>query len=152
MSYFGPVIVNGRSLFPAGSLSQPGISFQSAPNTGLRLLGAYVQTVSGGAPIIETGPLGTFMTSTGIMAWASGADPNGGADTYLQRIAANRLGLFDGSTTAGDLRVGRIEFAPAASTFAQTATITNGPRAANPVNWAEVTYNNGASTGRIPIW
>lgn len=46
----------------------------------------------------------------------------------------------------------RLDFGQTASTFAQTATITNGPRAANPVAWVEVSYNAGASTGRIPIW
>ena len=48
--------------------------------------------------------------------------------------------------------IGQVDFPGTASTFAQTATITNGPRAANPVNWVKVKYNSGASSGRMPIW
>lgn len=46
----------------------------------------------------------------------------------------------------------KLDFGQTVSTFAQTATMTNGPRAANPVTWVEVSYNGGASTGRMPIW
>ncbi len=37
------------------------------------------------------------------------------------------------------------------STFAQAATLLNGPRAANPVTWVKVGYSTG-STGRMPVW
>lgn len=46
----------------------------------------------------------------------------------------------------------KLDFGQTASTFGSIATITNGPRAANPVAWVEVSYNAGGSTGRIPIW
>ena len=100
---------------------------------------------------VPVNPYTNSMTVTNALAGGTvGIGTN--ADTIFQRIAANRAGLYDGSTTAGTLRLGILEFSAAASTFSQSATITNGPRAANPVSWHEVTYNNGASTGRIAIW
>lgn len=59
------------------------------------------------------------------------------------------------STPVGSLflaATAKLDFGQTASTFAQTATLTNGPRAANPVTWVEVSFNGGGSTGRIPIW
>jgi hypothetical protein len=57
---------------------------------------------------------------------------------FVTREAPNTIKIFDNSTNASTVLLGSIDFRQAASTFAQTATITNGPRAANPQAWLEV--------------
>lgn len=54
-----------------------------------------------------------------------------------------------GSTYANVL-VQDVDFRQPGSTFGSIATMTNGPRAANPVAWVEVKV--AGSTGRVPVW
>lgn len=74
----------------------------------------------------------------------------GSSGTLRNLIIGSSLGITVLNSSRTNV-IGKLDFTVAASTFAQTATITNGPRAANPVNWVEVSYNGG-TTGRIPIW
>ena len=74
----------------------------------------------------------------------------GSSGTLRDLIIGSSIGLTVLNSSRVNV-IGKLDFTVAASTFAQTATMTNGPRAANPVNWVEVSYNGG-TTGRIPIW
>ena len=74
----------------------------------------------------------------------------GSSGTLRDLIIGSSIGLTVMNSSRVNV-IGKLDFTVAASTFAQTATMTNGPRAANPVNWVEVSYNGG-TTGRIPIW
>lgn len=76
---------------------------------------------------------------------------SGGARSYVESGADGSVDIKknDGSTYA-TLQALTIDYRQAASTFASIATMTNGPRAANPVAWLEVQVNG--SSGRIPVW
>jgi hypothetical protein len=161
MSFFGWVIRNGQLSFSGnpvafadGTASAPSITFASDQTKGFVKTATGIGVAGFGGLSVELvgGSAGTIgLSSAASIGWESGTIGTA-QDTIIKRIGPNRLQLFDGSTTAGTIRLGVPEFSQAASTFAQTATITNGPRAANPVTWLEVSYANGASTGRIPIW
>jgi len=70
---------------------------------------------------------------------------------HVTPLSSSTFDIGSSALTIRDIHVGRfVNFQPAASTFAQTATITNGPRAANPIAWVEVQVNG--SSGRIPVW
>jgi hypothetical protein len=154
LAFGGPITAGGSVSVPIGSTSAPGL-IVGGGKSGISAAanGQSLQMVANG--IVEE-----FITAGEVrhasdvdLSWSSSTSAVGAAsDTFFRRIGANRLSVYDGSTTAGTIRLGIPEFSQAASTFAQTATITNGPRAANPVHWLEVTFNNGASSGRIPIW
>ena len=159
MAQFG-VRVNGSPRWvgsnvqlPAGTLTAPGVS---VGRPGLGFYQPSANTIAFANDAATNNPPISFSQGIGLssgsqLVWtATNSTANG--QTVIQQIAANRLQIFDGTTTAGTIRQGIPEFSQTASTFAQTATITNGPRAANPVTWLEVTFNNGASSGRIPIW
>lgn len=78
------------------------------------------------------------------LSWNGRTQLQSTADGFVKALESN-------GSSAATVIAKAFAFTPAASTFAQTATITNGPRAANPVAWARVLYNE-TSSGRIPIW
>ena len=150
MAYFGMVRVNGRAAvqFSAGTITSPSVAvgqsnvgwYQgAADDMHAAITGTDIVRISAVGPIVNSG-LGLFWGSAGV--WS--------ADTAINREAANTVKFYDGSTNASTVLLGSVDFRQTASTFAQTATITNGPRAANPVAWVEVKV--AGSTGRVPVW
>lgn len=109
---------------------------------------------------VEKGSAGTARSLRVQAAGAGGAVifATNGTDNWavvsggeLQPQSSGTYDIGDSTNAIRDLHINRyVNFTPAASTFAQTATITNGPRAANPVAWVEVKV--AGSTGRIPVW
>ena len=158
MGFFGVVRVNGvprftskQVLFPDGTAALPGVAFTSQPGIGLQLFDAAGFSVNTlGVQRMYFGA-GISMDSDLSLRWTNSAtNPNTTTDLSVVREAANTVKFFDGSTNASTVLLGSIDIRQTASTFAQTATITNGPRAANPVAWIEVKVSG--STGRIPVW
>lgn len=152
----GQLQLGGGLLVVSGSTSVAAISFTDVtkpagiyePSSG------HVGLVNNGVNTASFAQGEMRMAAATVLSWNNNVNASAAApDTQIQRIAANRIGIIGAdSTTAGTIRAGTFEFSAAASTFAQTATITNGPRAANPVSWVRVTFNNGGSSGRVPIW
>jgi hypothetical protein len=162
MSFFGPVIRNGQMTFSGtvnvtgsllsgdGTATQNGIGFAADPGTGfLRSGGGVTIYNSQGGNSIAFGNAGILtLSSAGSIQF--GSVGLGTADLSIIRQAPNTVKFFDGSTNGSTVLLGAVDFRQSNSTFAQTATITNGPRAANPVTWVEVKV--GGSSGRIPVW
>jgi len=126
MSLFG-VRVNGVPKYTGGAASFNGVTFQTNGNvTGwLDLIGQNVAT--------------------------GGIYPNGNGLTFIQSTADGSISFYDHAlSTFATAQLKSVNFVIPASTFAQTATITNGPRAANPVAWVEVFV--AGSSGRVPVW
>lgn len=94
-----------------------------------------VGDVTGGANL--TAAAGGFVAFSGRTIMGSASD----GKVSFQNNAAS---------TYADILVKDVDFRQPASTFAQVATMTNGPRAANPVAWVEVMV--AGSTGRMPVW
>jgi hypothetical protein len=152
MGLFG-VRVNGaaRILLTNGTATQPSLSFGAEPTLGLQRTSAETLAITDNGTRLF-GFLTTALNLRGAadLVWTNGDAISGTGDTFLHREAANTVKFFDGSTTASTVLVGSVDFRQANSTFAATATMTNGPRAANPIAWLEVKVSG--STGRIPVW
>lgn len=174
------VLVNGVPQFVGGSTAAPlqsnvGVAVTSsgggvaAYNVGAPGASNYERTVLEWTG--NFGELGTEAGGTGstrscrvktlgtLILNAGGADKwqvmGGGNGAFLPTSSGIQPDLGSSNIPVGNLWLSptkRLDFGQTASTFAQTATLTNGPRAANPVAWVEVSYNAGGSTGRIPIW
>ena len=137
MSLFG-VRVNGAPVLPRlllqdGTAAAPALAFVSEPSNGMYRPGAT-----------RTG----FANSGGLQAQVNGDF----LDAAITGAGGIRMGSSQNTLAVMLNGDATLSFSAAASTFAATATMTNGPRAANPVHWVEVKYAGGASTGRIPIW
>lgn len=161
MGFFGVVRVNGVPRFttgqvvvPDGQSLAPGLGFAGQTTLGLIRDGANSITVTrNGLEYLS------FNSGVGVAAelsrgygWANSTASTSAVDTFIGRSAANTVSFQDtvATTNASTVLLGSVDFRQVASTFAQTATITNGPRAANPVAWVEVRV--GGSTGRVPVW
>lgn len=147
MGLYG-VRVNGRMAFSmtAGTAGAPSIAFTS--NKGIYYDGTGVAVTQAGTQAVGFTNAAMALANGFPLAWSATAP--GSADLFATREAANTLKLFDGSTNASTVLLGAVDFRQVASTFAQAATILNGPRAANPVAWVEVRVSG--TTGRIPVW
>src|SRR5581483_5543343 len=57
----------------------------------------------------------------------------------LQPQSSGTYDIGDSTNAIRDLHINRyLNFTPSTTTFAQTATLTNGPRAGNPTAWIEI--------------
>lgn len=95
----------------------------------------------GGGVTVSSGNMA--VGSAGAIGWLSAGIMTSPGDSTIA------MQNFAQSTYAS-LQALEVDFRQAASTFAQTATITNGPRAANPIAWVQVRVNG--TTGRMAIW
>lgn len=126
MSQFG-VRVNGVPKWIGGTVSLNGVSIDTSKNiTGWQVLSG--QNVASG-----------------------GIYPNGNGLSFIQSTADGSISFYDHTlSTFATAQLKSVNFVIPASTFASIATITNGPRAANPISWVEVFV--AGSSGRVPVW
>lgn len=158
MGFFGVVRVNGVPRFGMpivvtdGSANSPSIGFASQPGLGwYRSAANQIALANSGAstPPPVSMDQGINISASGQLVW-TGSSATAAGTAVLRQEAANTFKFYDGTTNASTVLLGAVDFRQTASTFAQTATITNGPRAANPVAWVEVKVLG--STGRVPVW
>lgn len=104
-----------------------------------------------GVTIATNGNLTGWLVAAGQVSASGGVYPNGNTLGLIQSTANGMFSFTDASISTGAQMNFRLaNFGQPLSTFAQTATITNGPRAANPIAWVEVQVNG--SSGRVPVW
>jgi hypothetical protein len=173
MSLYG-VRVNGVPKLTGGIFqSAGGVSVPSSAgavqvfNVGTSTNAAYeLGTMRWNTNVLELGEeIGGGGSSRDIRIKSGGnilfAGGNGSDAWFFSRAgvltpnSSNAADIGSTGNTIRDIHIGRYcHYAQVLSTFAQAATITNGPRAANPVTWVEVQYGTAGaeSTGRIPIW
>lgn len=149
-----PRFTGGSEQFPAGTSAIPGVAI-GEPNSGFWQRGSGIigLTLAGThhADFARSGGnVWASVASDVAVGWSSGDPSSAAPDVTIVREAPNTLKIFNGSTAASTVLLGAIDFRQTASTFAQAATILNGPRAANPVAWVEVRVSG--TTGRIPVW
>jgi hypothetical protein len=151
MAYFGMVRVNGLARFPGGTAAAPGITVGNGAGIYSGSQNILSFSLGGNDYLDLTGGQARF-PSNEVVGWNGTANNASGTviDTAIVREAANTVKFFDNSTNGSTVLLGSVDFRQTASTFAQTATMTNAPRAANPIAWVEVKVSG--STGRMAIW
>ena len=154
MGFWG-VRVNGRPLFQTGTRLVPSLAFIGATGYGAHYNSTWGMTFdANSSAVMAINAVGTALGTTGFYGWGNNdiIDNASAFDTILAKESAGIVGIRTAnlSTAHGDLQLNLVDFRVAASTFGQSATITNGPAASNPTAWVEIKVNG--STKRIPAW
>ena len=127
-------VTAGQSLFTTGSVSAPGIAFQSNANWGFFLSSPGIAVTLAGNAYEYFRSNGLALTSSGLFQWSSTSQATGTADTFMRRVGAASIAL--GNTDA-------------ASPVAQTLSVQNvvgGTTNTAGVNWT-FAASRGTGTG-----
>lgn len=127
-------VTAGQSLFTTGSVSAPGIAFQSNANWGFFLSSPGIAVTLAGTAYEYFRSDGMALASSGLFQWSSTTQATGTADTFMRRVGAASIAL--GNTDA-------------ASPVAQTLSVQNvvgGTSNTAGVNWT-FAASRGTGTG-----